>query len=565
MAKVVKKKKRKLGGGGGFGGGGGASSTESPFRPYTVAKVPPCQDACPIHTDIRGVLTTIAQSEKLGRTFEESFEKAWGMIVEKNPFPAVIGRVCPHPCESKCNRNELDAEVGFNSVERFLGDYGLEHNLPLPKLTDEKKTQKVAVVGAGPAGLSCAYQLARRGYPVTVFEAFSHGGGMLRYGIPAYRLPREILEAEIRKIQDLGVEIKYNTSVGNDIPFDQIKKEFDAIFLGIGAHEGWTMGVPGEDVENVYTGTNFLNLINSGQTLDLGERLYVIGGGDTAIDAARVSLRLGVKEVVILYRRTRQEMPAIDQEIEEAIEEGVKIEYLAAPVEILSEDGKVSAIKALRMELGEPDSSGRRRPVPIEGSEYTQTCSTVVLAIGQQPQNFQGLESFQNERGKVIADDFGQTGESTVYAGGDLLKLGLVNIAIAEGSTAAQDIDRYLQGGERKKTGPAEPRIATDKMRLEHYPKLERTHEEHLPLGNRFQSLDIEVHLGLKPEQVIEESKRCMSCGYCFDCERCWMYCQASAVLKPAKKGDPYIYKHELCTGCKKCAEECPCGFLDMR
>jgi NADPH-dependent glutamate synthase beta subunit-like oxidoreductase len=340
-----------------------AGAEISPLRPVYVRKTAPCMANCPNGADIRGWLTTIAQAEAYGRTSEQALESAWHMITERNPFPAVCGRVCPHPCENNCNRKGKDGAVAINALERFIGDLGIGKNLQLAMLTDEKHAEKIAIIGAGPAGLSCAYQLARRGYPVTVFEAFSQTGGMLRYGIPKYRLPREVLDAEIQKILNLGVDLRCNCIVGKDVALEQLHRDYQAVFVGIGAHKGLKLRVPGEDAENIFTGTEFLNRANSGQPVRVGDKVVVIGGGDTAIDAARVSKRLGA-DVTILYRRTRAEMPAISAEVEGALEEGVRIDFLAAPVEILQCQGSAVGMKCIRMELGTPDSSGRPRPVP---------------------------------------------------------------------------------------------------------------------------------------------------------------------------------------------------------
>ena len=287
----------------------------------------------------------------------------WQRLAERNPFPAVCGRVCPHPCEDACNRTAKDGGVAINAIERFLGDFGISHGLKLSKLNNHTQSRKVAVVGAGPAGLSCAYQLARRGYPVTVFEAFPQPGGMLRYGIPRYRLPREVLDAEIGRILELGVELKCDCMIGRELTLAELRQQYQAVFVGIGAQNSLRLNIRGEDAANVFGGTEFLNLVNRGEKVALGEKVMVIGGGDTAIDAARVSRRLGA-EVTLLYRRTRAEMPAAASEIEGAIEEGVKIEFLAAPLEVLQQDGRAVVLRSIRMQLGEPDSSGRPRPVP---------------------------------------------------------------------------------------------------------------------------------------------------------------------------------------------------------
>ncbi|MFB3826898.1 MAG: FAD-dependent oxidoreductase [Bryobacteraceae bacterium] len=420
----------------------------SALRPRYIEKTPPCIGQCPGGTDIRGWLTTIAQAEAYGRTYEQAYELAWKKIVDRNPFPAVCGRVCPHPCEAGCNRNVKEGAVAINALERFVGDFGIDKGWKLEKMTQDRREQKVAVAGAGPAGLSCAYQLARRGYAVTVFEAFSKPGGMLRYGIPEYRLPRAVLDAEIGRIVELGVELR----CGARVNASELRKEFDAVFVGVGAHKGLKLRVPGEDAPNVFTGTEFLNHVNSGESVAVGDRVIVIGGGDTAIDAARMSKRLGA-DVTILYRRTRAEMPAIAPEIEGALEEGVKIEFLAAPVEVLRNHGAAVGIRAIRMQLGEPDASGRPRPVPQPGSEFELAATAVIAAISQEP-----------EDGWLKADDFGRTEEDGIFAGGDDVGLGLVSIAIGQGRFAAEAIDARFRGVKIEK--PAMPPVVKpDRMK----------------------------------------------------------------------------------------------------
>ncbi|MBM3334802.1 FAD-dependent oxidoreductase, partial [Candidatus Sumerlaeota bacterium] len=311
------------------GSGNRATSNE---RPRWVPRTPPCIKGCPSNNNIRGMIVALGQREKFGRTLEQAWQEAWRLWTETNPLPAVCGRVCPHPCQTDCNRSQLEGPVNINAVERYLGDKALAEGWPLTRLTEEKRLENIAIIGAGPAGLSCAYQLARRGYPVTIFEAFSKPGGMLRYGIPAYRLPREILDREVQRILDLAVELRLNCAVGKDVPFDDIRKQYKAVFVGIGAHRGKLLGVAGEDAPNVISGQEFLNRVNSGAPPNVGDKVLVVGGGDTAIDAARVCKRLGAKEVTIVYRRTIEEMPAIDEEIEEAKKEGTQLEFLAAPV-----------------------------------------------------------------------------------------------------------------------------------------------------------------------------------------------------------------------------------------
>jgi NADPH-dependent glutamate synthase beta subunit-like oxidoreductase/Pyruvate/2-oxoacid:ferredoxin oxidoreductase delta subunit len=503
-------------------------------------------------------LTTIGQAEAYGRTPEQAYQIAWEKIVDRNPFPAVCGRVCPHPCEDGCNRKDKDGAVAINAMERFVGDLGIAKGWKLPRIGEEHYSGKVAVVGAGPAGLSCAYQLARRGYEVSVFEAFSQPGGMLRYGIPRYRLPREVLDAEIQRILDLGVELKCNFTIGKDMSIEQLRHDYRAVFVGIGARKGLKLRVPGEDAPNVLTGTEFLNKANSGEEVQLGGKVLVIGGGDTAIDAARVSRRLGA-EVTLLYRRTRAEMPAIKPEIEGALEEGVRIEFLAAPVEILLKDGIAVGARCIRMELGAPDASGRPRPVPNAGSEFEVEASAIIAAVSQEPE-FDGFVSLRSGQDWIKVDEWGATSEERTYAGGDDVGLGLVAVAISQGRFAAEAIDAYFHGTQLSRPA-VPPTIAAERLKLDWYKGAPRHERRHIPAEQR--SMEAEIESGLTEAEVLEEAKRCMSCGLCMDCESCWMYCTNSCFVK-LPKGEHYRVKLELCNGCKKCAEACPCGYIEM-
>jgi len=563
MAKIVKKKKKKLGKRS-FSGGGGGGRDQSPLRPKHVEKKPPCSHTCPSGNNIRGFITTIAQAEKLGKTQEQAMEEAWYIYTDTSPFPSVCGRVCPAPCEGGCNRKDVDEAVSINKVERSIGDFGIQNKLALKILSEEKKAQKVAVLGGGPAGLSAAYQLARRGYGVKVFEAMDKAGGMLRWGIPGYRLPDEILDAEIQKILDTGVEIEYGLKAGKDVSLEQLKADYDAIFVGLGAQQGISLGVDGEDAPNVFSGVDFLNRFHHGEQLDLGMDVVaiVVGGGDTAIDAARICKRLGAN-VTVLYRRTRQEMPAIEEEIDEALAEGIVIEFLAAPIGFKKgDDGLVNAMTAIRMELGEPDASGRRRPVKIEGSEFDIPASAIISAVSQEP-DFTGFETLIEVPGRdwIKVDADFRTTEDKIWAGGDVTNLALVTDAIGHGRKAAEDIDRAFSGAPREE----DPRkvVTSEMMVLSHYEKLERQIPGHVDQDRRM-DLDTEVNLGYTNEQLLKEADRCMSCGYCMDCEKCWLYCQDQAIMKPLEGGFPYGWKLENCTGCSKCAEICPSGFIEM-
>lgn len=555
MAIVIKTRKRSLNK---IGLRGGRET--SALRPKFTPKTPPCSFTCPSNTDIRGYLTTIAQSEFYGRKYEQSLEMGWYILTDKNPFPAVCGRVCPHPCEKECNRKEKDAAVSINAIERFIGDYGIKNGLKHKKITEESYPEKIAVIGAGPSGLSCAYQLARRGYSVTVFEGFDKPGGMLRYGIPSYRLPKDILDAEINAILELGIQLKCKTKVGQDISLDQLKKEYNAIYVAIGAHKGLALGVPGEEAKNVFTGADYLHRINAGQQVALGNKVIVIGGGNSAVDTARVARRTGA-EVTILYRRTKAEMPAIEHEINQAEEEGIVIELLSAPVEVIMAGDKVAGLKCIRMELGEPDESGRRRPIPIKDSEFEIEASAIIPSISQSP-IFTGLEQIKNDKGWISVDERGKTALDKVFAGGDVTnQLGLVTEAIGLGRKSAEAIDDYLRQREPGKV-IAPTIIRHTKMNFNYYNTLPRTEIEYLAPADRVHNFN-EVASTITESQAIEETKRCMSCGHCFDCENCYTLCSDSAV-KRLPKGQHFEFNLALCQGCKKCAEECPCGYIDM-
>ncbi len=536
---------------------------QSSLLPKYTGKVPPCQDSCPSSEDIRGFLTTIAQADEYGRSPEMALKLAWEKLTDKNPMPAIMGRVCPHPCESSCNRGERDEAININRVEMAIGDFGLAHNLPLVKLSEESSGKKIAVVGSGPAGISAAYQLARRGHGVTVYEAHSEAGGMLRWGIPAYRLPRDIIEAEYQKVWDLGVEFKPDTLIGKDIALEELKQNNDAVYFAIGAQRGRQLPLEGAEAPNVATGVDFLLDHNLGKVTGLPKRVLVIGGGDVAYDVARTACRLGAEEVIMVCRETAELMPATKEEIVHGEQEGIELHPGYTPKRILSEGGKVTGVEFLRVELGEKGENGWYQVNEVPGTEFIVQCDQLVTAISQYP-DFTGLEELKNEKGWItIQGKFGRVAEdSNVWAGGDIGRgLGLVTEAFGDGRLAAEEIDAFVRGGAYRPE--AKPRVVKHtEMVLGFYPTAPRQEISEWAAEERLKSFSGYL-TGLDPQTLLNEASRCMSCGSCFDCDTCWSVCGDSAIKK-MPKGQHYEFILDKCIGCNKCAEMCPCKFIDM-
>lgn len=469
-----------------------------------------------------------------------------------------MGRICPHPCESGCNRIDKDDAVAVNQMERFLGDWALSQELALPGRSAPRRNQTAAVIGAGPAGLSFAYQMARLGYGVTVYDRHEKAGGMLRYGIPDYRLPPHILDAEIRRIVDLGVKLELGVTVGEDPDLETLAKRHEVIFVGIGAQLGRKLGVPGEKGPDVMTGTTYLHQVNSGREVPLGQHVVVIGGGNTAIDAARTARRNGAA-VTILYRRSRLEMPAEEEEVEEAMEEGVSFEFLAAPIEIRRTNGSVSSIVVQRMRLDEPDDSGRRRPVPIENASFELDAQTVISAVSQSV-DWNRLDAFQRENGLLVyAGD--PLGDPLVFSGGDVEGLGIASLAIGQARAAAEAAHAQLQHSVGSESVAPE---VTHSPKLPLYQENRRVEIDRLPASIRLQSIDVPTSRTISEDQFLKEAERCLSCGSCFGCQHCWMYCNAGAFIEAdvQEPGNYYVLDLSVCEGCGKCIEVCPCGFL---
>ena len=464
--------------------------------------VVPCQHACPAEVNVPLYVHLVSQGK---------YQEALAIIREKVPFPGVLGRVCIHPCEEACRRGELNEPISIKSLKRFVADRDNgEWKQYTRKLTATGK--KVAVIGSGPAGLTAGYYLAKLGHAVTVFEQFPVAGGMMRVGIPDYRLPPEVLEREIEVIRNAGVEIKLNTKVESIATL--FAQGYDAAFVGVGAHRGMKMGVEGEDVPGVIDGAAFLRRVNLGEKVDIGDRVAVIGGGNVAIDSARTALRLGAKKVSIIYRRTRAEMPASSEEVEGALEEGIEMVFLAAPVNVSLKNGCLS-LTCQRMELGETDASGRRRPVPIRGSEFVSEFSAVIGAIGQTPEIPEGFD-IKTGRGNTIQanTDTLATSRRGVWAGGDVVS-GPASIieAIAAGRKAAMAIDQYLGG-----KGVIDEELTTERHfdmqceMVEDFADQPRVKMPELSTKDRVDSLR-EVELGLDEETALFEARRCLQCG----------------------------------------------------
>jgi NADPH-dependent glutamate synthase beta subunit-like oxidoreductase len=532
-------------------------------RPRQSEGAAPCQTSCPAGGDARAWIQVLAQRRALGLTVDQARERAWRILAAVNPLPATTGRICPHPCEAGCNRAGKDGAVAVHELERHLGDWAIGRELPLPRLDGGPRAESVAVVGAGPAGLSFAYQLARRGYRVTVHERDGQAGGMLLRGVPEHRLPGDVLAAEVARIADLGVDFRLGSGVGRDVPLAALRDAHDAVFLGIGAQVGRTLGVPGENGPGCLTGIGYLRLVNEGVPPDLGPRVIVVGGGNTAVDAARSARRAGA-EVALVYRRSRAEMPAIAAEVEDAAEEGVELLTLAAPVAVLRRRGRVRALRVVAVRLGAPDESGRRRPEPVAGSERDLSATAVIAAASQEP-DWSGLDDVHAGGGWMAADARGVAGDG-VWAGGDVLGLGVASLAIGQGRLAAEAVHARLRG-QPVAEAVRRPAIGPADVRLSLYDGRRRIEPHRRAPARRLADPDAEVTETIDEDALLAEADRCLSCGSCFGCQRCWMYCSPRGFTRLAEAAPGAYHALDLrrCEGCGKCIEVCPCGFLSVR
>ena len=519
--------------------GTGARRTQ---RPIYVDLLPPCNNACPAGENIQAWLD-LAQA---GR-----FHEAWQKLVEDNPLPSIHGRVCYHPCESSCNRSFTDSPVSIHAIERFLGDQALKHGWK-PAFEPGEGEGRILVIGAGPSGLSAAYHLTRMGHQVEIHEAGPVAGGMIHFGIPAYRMPRDELEAEVRRIEEMGVKIVLNHRV-EDVMAEREAGRFDAVFVAVGAHISKKIDIPSRDAGKILDAVSFLRSVEEGEPVKLGRRVAIYGGGNTAMDAARTAKRLGAEEAVIIYRRDRASMPAHDFEAEEALEEGVKIKWLRTIKEI-----DETTFKVEEMEL---DENGRPQPT---GRFETLEADALILAVGQDTDTgflkaVPGIE-FKHDGTVIVGKDM-MTGHPGIFAGGDMVPSERsVTIAVGHGKKAARYIDGYLRG-EPYRPQPKHPVVGYEKLHLWFRTYAPQVEQPEVPPEER-QSFE-EILKGIGEEQALFESKRCLSCGNCFECDGCYGSCPERAVIKlgPGKR---YRFDYDRCTGCKVCYEQCPCHAIEM-
>jgi NADPH-dependent glutamate synthase beta subunit-like oxidoreductase len=512
-------------------------------QPVYVDSIPPCNHACPAGENIQGWLD---------RAQAGDFEGAWRILVRDNPMPAIHGRVCYHPCESSCNRRQVDDAVSIHAVERFLGDMALEKGW-LPEIDGEPTGKKVLIVGAGPSGLSAAWHLAMLGHEVEIREAGPMAGGMMRFGIPAYRMPRDVLDAEVARIEKIGVKLTLNSKV-EDISAAKQEGGFDAVFMAIGAHVGKHVDIPARDSGRILDAVSYLASVEKGEAPKLGRRVAVYGGGNTAMDAARTAKRLGAEEAMIIYRRDREHMPAHESEAIDAESEGIKINWLRTIRTIDS--------TTFQVEVMEVDENGRPQPT---GRIETLEADALVLALGQDVdtsviERIPGITMGWD--GVVEVDSNMMTGAEGIFAGGDMVPSDrTVTIATGHGKKAARHIDAWLRGRTFEKQAQ-EPKVFFENLHLRYYTDAQQRQQAMLPPEQRTGDFR-EVTAGLSRQEALFEAARCYSCGNCFECDGCFGACPEDAIIRLGR-GKRYEINYDLCTGCQACVLQCPCNAMEM-
>lgn len=567
------------------------------IRPIYQDKTAPCNQGCPVGIDVEGYMNLVREGK---------LEEAVDLLLRENPLPGVTGRICYHPCEKACNRGEYDQAVSIHAVERALGDMALGR--PLPPPVPRTRSESIGIVGSGPAGLSCAFQLAQLGYAVTVYEAEPEPGGMLRYGIPEYRLPKRVLAREIERIKAMGVEIRCGMRVGRDVTFEKIQ-EHDAVFIASGAHRDRSLGIEGEKLEGVHAGLEFLAEVNRGARPNLGRRVVVVGGDATAVDCARAALRLG-SEVHVLCDSSRADLPAHPDEVEQAICEGVRFEFLSWPVAVLggaptsevraldgveasfgefdgpSRAARVTGVRCERLASSDAESAGRPRPAAVAGSDFYLEADSVLVAIGENPDLAFLPDSIDRGAEAVTVNPVGGTSCPTAFAGGDVLAAPrTVAHAIGAGKRAAIGIDHALRlaadeaadsvdvaslrlGPEGNlsmtrwrdndpvlRVNPVNDVVRFDDLNVAHFAHVPRFLDRYMPAEWTRRTFD-ELNLGLSREDAVAEARRCFNCGVCNSCEVCLIFCPDAAISRRSDGRFQISYKY--CKGCGVCAAECP-------
>ena len=511
-------------------------------RPLYVDRLPPCNNACPAGENIQGWLYDAESGD---------YESAWRQLVEENPFPAVMGRICYHPCESACNRAQIDEAVGINAIERFLGDLAIERSWTLPAPGNDTG-KRVLVIGGGPSGLSAAYHLRRLGHQVRLVDSAPKLGGMMRYGIPAYRLPRSVLDAEVDRILALGIDVQKEHSV-SDIAREQREGQFDAVFVAVGAQLGHRVEIPAGDSSRILDAVSLLHRVAENDPPLLGRRVAIYGGGDTALDAARTARRLGATDAVIVYRRNRDRMPAHAGELEDAIAEGVAMRWLST----------ISRVEGSSLVLERMCLNDEGFPEPT-GEFDTLDADSLVLALGQDTDLslLEGESGITIENGMIDVTPAMMAGRDGIFAGGDVVPSArTATVAIGHGRRAAAGIDAYLAGRDLIKSDPV-PLATFDRINTWYYADAPRMHRPELEAARRQRTFDEAVG-GLTEANALFEARRCLSCGNCFHCDNCFGVCPDNAVIK-LDGSPPYEIDYDFCKGCGLCAQECPCGAIDM-